>query len=61
LFGNVAGNYRGAAEMFLEVGTDIEGIYTDVLTVRDVAVYGAMAALASFTRAELKSRYGIPP
>jgi len=49
-------NYRGAAEFFLEVSAEIDGKYGELLTARDCAIYGAMSALATFSRGELKSR-----
>jgi hypothetical protein len=50
-----AGNaYHSAAQSFVQVTSDIQGAYSDVLTGRDVATYGAMCALASFSRKELK-------
>ena len=41
---------------FLEVGPELGNNYTEVIAPQDVATYGGLCALASFDRAELKSK-----
>lgn len=48
--------YKAAAKKFVEVHFDMGSEYADVISPQDVAVYGALCALASFTRQELKQR-----
>ena len=60
------GNYKNAAELFLETDSRMtqarlddptdEEAYNEVLTPNDVATYGALCALASFDRSELQSK-----
>jgi len=44
------GMYRAAAGAFLSTTFEIDGRYTDVLSARDVAVYGCITALATYDR-----------
>ncbi|KAK3805875.1 MAG: 26S proteasome subunit RPN7-domain-containing protein [Benniella sp.] len=47
--------YSAAARDFLSIGEELVGHqYGDVLSANDIAVYGGLCALASFSRAELK-------
>ncbi|CAA3027752.1 COP9 signalosome complex subunit 1 [Olea europaea subsp. europaea] len=48
--------YKLAARKFLETGPDLGNSYTEVIAPQDVATYGGLCALASFDRAELKSK-----
>ncbi|KAG9284044.1 hypothetical protein G9A89_022818 [Geosiphon pyriformis] len=48
--------YKVAARLFLETGFELSNNYTEVISPNDVAVYGGLCALASFDRAELKSK-----
>ncbi|CAG8467089.1 8975_t:CDS:2 [Ambispora gerdemannii] len=48
--------YKVAARLFLETGFDLSNNYSEVISPNDVAVYGGLCALASFDRAELKSK-----
>ena len=48
-------SYKTAAHKFLEVNMCMGTSFRDVLLLEDVAVYGVVCALASFSRAELKS------
>lgn len=48
--------YKLAARKFLEVGPELGNNYTEVIAPQDVATYGSLCALASFDRAELKSK-----
>lgn len=52
-------NYQGAAERFLEISVDMKDRYKDVITCKDVAVYGALCALASYSRHDLKTKVGV--
>ena len=51
-----AGRYQAAAKQFLETGFDIQNSYSEVISAQDVAIYGALCALASFDRDELLQR-----
>lgn len=46
--------YKLAARKFLETTFDLGTNFNDVVSPQDVAVYGALCALATFERAELK-------
>ncbi|CAI9770237.1 unnamed protein product [Fraxinus pennsylvanica] len=48
--------YKLAARKFLETGPELGNNYTEVIAPQDVATYGGLCALASFDRAELKSK-----
>ncbi|KAL6499306.1 COP9/signalosome complex subunit Csn1 [Orobanche hederae] len=48
--------YKLAARKFLETGPDLGNNYTEVIAPQDIATYGSLCALASFDRAELKSK-----
>ncbi|KAL0397858.1 UNVERIFIED_CONTAM: COP9 signalosome complex subunit [Sesamum calycinum] len=50
-----AKKYKLAARKFLETGPELGNNYT-VIAPQDVATYGSLCALASFDRAELKSK-----
>lgn len=39
---------------FIETGSELRSNYSEVISPQDVAVYGALCALASFDRSELK-------
>ncbi|ORZ29040.1 26S proteasome subunit RPN7-domain-containing protein [Lobosporangium transversale] len=47
--------YSSAARDFLSIGEELVGHqYGDVISANDIAIYGGLCALASFSRAELK-------
>ncbi|XBH96721.1 hypothetical protein VPH35_087052 [Triticum aestivum] len=48
--------YKLAARKFLETGPELGSNYSEVIAPQDVAVCGALCALASFDRSELKSK-----
>ena len=48
--------YKLAARRFVEVPPELGAEFSDVLAAQDVALYGGLTALASFDRAELKTR-----
>ncbi|XP_051132849.1 COP9 signalosome complex subunit 1-like [Andrographis paniculata] len=48
--------YKLAARKFLETGIELGNNYTEVIAPQDIATYGGLCALASFDRAELKSK-----
>uniref|UniRef100_A0ACD5TT40 Uncharacterized protein n=1 Tax=Avena sativa TaxID=4498 RepID=A0ACD5TT40_AVESA len=48
--------YKLAARKFLETGPELGNNYSEVMAPQDVAVYGALCALASFDRSDLKSK-----
>jgi len=48
--------YKLAAKKFLEVSSELNSTYSDVIAPQDVAIYGALCALASFDRSELKQK-----
>jgi COP9 signalosome complex subunit 1 len=50
------GKYKLAARKLVEVHNDLGGSYSSVVSAQDVATYGGLCALASFDRAELKSK-----
>jgi len=54
LYNLKVGNYRGAAESFMRCTVDIGDKYGDVITSRDIAVYGSICALSSYGRSALK-------
>ncbi|KAM4094572.1 hypothetical protein ACB094_06G205400 [Castanea mollissima] len=51
-----AKKYKLAARKFLETGSELGSHYNEVIAPQDVATYGGLCALASFDRAELKSK-----
>ena len=50
------GNYRDAAESFLEMDPVPATSFREVLTANDVAVYGGLCALVSMNREELQNK-----
>lgn len=50
------GEYREAANAFLNIETSLGETYNEVISSNDVAVYGGLCALASMGRSELKTR-----
>ncbi|KAL7158641.1 hypothetical protein ABFS83_02G157800 [Erythranthe nasuta] len=48
--------YKLAARKFLETGPELGNSYTEVIAPQDIATYGSLCALATFDRAELKSK-----
>jgi len=50
-----AKRYKSAALKFIECNIAIDNEYNDVATAHDIALYGGVCALASFTRRELSS------
>lgn len=48
--------YKLAARKFVDTSFDLGVTYTEVIAPQDVATYGGLCALASFDRAELKSK-----
>lgn len=48
--------YKLAGRKFVEVNPELGTNYSDVIAPQDIAVYGTLCALATFDRAELKSR-----
>lgn len=51
-----AKKYKLAARKFLETGPELGNNYSEVIAAQDVATYGGLCALASYDRAELKSK-----
>ena len=51
-----AKKYKLAARKFLEVPAEHHGAFSEIASAQDVALYGGLCALASFDRAELKSK-----
>ncbi|KAJ3214859.1 hypothetical protein HDU67_001124 [Dinochytrium kinnereticum] len=51
-----AGKYRTAAQYLLDVPFETSSTLPDILSQNDVAIYGALCALASFDRDELKKK-----
>ncbi|WJX92752.1 COP9/signalosome complex subunit Csn1 [Trifolium repens] len=51
-----AKKYKLAARKFLETGPELGSHYNEVIAAQDVATYGGLCALATFDRAELKSK-----
>lgn len=50
------GDFKEAAQSFLNTSSDLGDSYNDVLTSNDVAVYGGLCALASMSRSELQTQ-----
>ncbi|TDH65779.1 hypothetical protein CCR75_001338 [Bremia lactucae] len=48
--------YHTAASKFIECSAEIGASYNEVLHAEDIALYGGICALASFTREELKEK-----
>ena len=48
--------YKQAARKFLEASPELGTSFSDVISQQDVATYGGLCALASYDRAELKSK-----
>lgn len=48
--------YKAAARKFVETSVEVGNKYSEVISAQDVAVYGALCALASFDRSELKEK-----
>ena len=48
--------YSLAARKFLDVSPEMGSSFNEVITLRDVAAYGTLCALASFERGELKAK-----
>jgi len=48
--------YKQAAKKFLEVSPDLGNHFNDVIAPIDIAVYGALCALATYDRSELKKK-----
>ncbi|PSS24349.1 COP9 signalosome complex subunit 1 like [Actinidia chinensis var. chinensis] len=48
--------YKLAARKFLETSPELGNNYSEVIAPQDIATYGGLCALASFDRAELKSK-----
>ena len=53
-------SYKAAARGFLDVAPGIEDAFSSVLSMADIALYGALTALASFDRVELKGLLNSP-
>ncbi|EOD32552.1 hypothetical protein EMIHUDRAFT_429574 [Emiliania huxleyi CCMP1516] len=51
-----AKKFRAAARKFVEVSVELGTTFSEVCSVSDVALYGALCALAAFDRAELSER-----
>ncbi|KAJ3242345.1 hypothetical protein HDU81_005098 [Chytriomyces hyalinus] len=51
-----AGKFKAAARFFLEVGPEIVGRYAEVISGSDIANYIVLLALATFDRADIKSK-----
>lgn len=51
-----AKKYKQAARKFLEVSAEHAASYQEIASAQDVALYGSLCALASFDRAELRSK-----
>lgn len=51
-----SGNYRDAAESFLQTEPSLGSSFNQVLSANDVAVYGGLCVLASMGRDELQTR-----
>lgn len=50
------GSYPEAAGRFLQVPFEEAEKFPHIMTARDIALYGGLTALASFSRADLKRR-----
>jgi COP9 signalosome complex subunit 1 len=48
--------YRQAARLFIDVPFEIDVSFNEVLSPQDIGTYGGLCALASFDRAEIKSK-----
>eukprot|EP01027_Heterolobosea_sp_BB2_P003518 GEZU01005325.1.p2 GENE.GEZU01005325.1~~GEZU01005325.1.p2 ORF type:complete len:313 (-),score=116.68 GEZU01005325.1:32-970(-) len=48
--------YKQAARKFLEIGVDLGSNFSEVMSAQDVAIYGALCALATFDRRDLKTK-----
>lgn len=48
--------YKAAAEVFVDVTSALGSSFSDIIVPNDVAVYGGLCALATFDRADLKSK-----
>ena len=48
--------YKMAARRFCETPPELGSAFATVLAAQDVALYGGLTAIASFDRAELKTR-----
>ncbi|AES75092.2 putative aspartate decarboxylase-like domain, CDC48 domain 2 [Medicago truncatula] len=48
--------YKLAAEKFIEISTNLGNQYIEVISARDVAIYGGLCALASFDSTELQNK-----
>ena len=48
--------FKMAARKFLAVSADLDTTYSEVIAPQDVAIYGALCALATFDRAEIKTK-----
>lgn len=48
--------YRAAANKFTDIPQELATSYSDILSPADIATYGALCAMASYKRAEIKSR-----
>jgi len=46
--------YHAAAQSFVQLTSDIQGAYPDVVSAYDIVTYGSICALASFNRKELR-------
>jgi COP9 signalosome complex subunit 1 len=51
-----SGKFESAAYYFLDTSFQLEGKYSEVISPNDIATYGALCALSTFTRAELKKK-----
>ncbi|KAJ3248523.1 cop9 signalosome complex subunit [Chytriomyces hyalinus] len=51
-----AGKFKAAARSFLEVGPELVGRYPEVISGSDIANYIVLLALATFDRADIKSK-----
>lgn len=51
--------YHAAALKFVECHAEIGATYNEVLHAEDIALYGGICALASFTRQELREKVGL--
>lgn len=54
-------NYHAAALKFIECHAEIGATYNEVLHAEDIALYGGICALASFTRKELREKVRLRP
>ena len=56
-----ARKYKLAARKFSEITTQVDDVLGEMVSLQDVAIYGVLCALASFTRAELQEHVIQPP